>query len=599
MTRVIGPTGSRRRRRFLFAPILLAACTALFWIAGAQAVHDTGTFQLDGDASSATLGTPPATDDWDKVCHQYASPLPTGGCGTTSDTTGSTAGSWTSDGALNATIFVGGGSKDPQEISNWAWKDEAGGLPDKDNILHSFAVRYSLPNDPVDVPGGTGDLGNGTACPAGTFATCDVVYFGLDRLDNSGDAQSGFWFLQATVGLGTNKVGGATGFTGLHTPGDLLVISDFSNGGGTATITIHKWDPTCTATNKPDPDCADANLRQLETSTAAKCGPSVAAGDAFCGIVNPGTITMPWSFTDKSNTPDNGALNGEFYEAGINLSTLGLAGECFSSVVSETRSSTSTTATLKDFVIGNFAVCKPTLTTEASATVASPVTPGTAVHDTATITVSGGTSPTDPTGTVTFFLCGPIASGDCSTGGTNIGTGDLSGGTPDDGIATALSPDVNCAPPGTGCSTATGVNPLAPGRYCFRAEWPGDTTYPGALSATNDTTECFAVKDTSATATAQNWLPNDSATVTTAGGTAVAGTVVFTLYDSADCTGTVLGTFTDDSAPFTTNNQTVYTAPGKMISWRAVFTPSDPNAVTGSTSHCETSTVTINNDIGS
>jgi hypothetical protein len=48
MTRIIGPTGSGRRRRFLLAPILCTAALALFWIAGAQAVRDrsTGTCTL-------------------------------------------------------------------------------------------------------------------------------------------------------------------------------------------------------------------------------------------------------------------------------------------------------------------------------------------------------------------------------------------------------------------------------------------------------------------------------------------------------------------------------------------------------------------------
>jgi hypothetical protein len=42
MTRIIGPTGSGRRRRFLLVPILCTAALALFWIAGAQAVRDLG-----------------------------------------------------------------------------------------------------------------------------------------------------------------------------------------------------------------------------------------------------------------------------------------------------------------------------------------------------------------------------------------------------------------------------------------------------------------------------------------------------------------------------------------------------------------------------
>jgi hypothetical protein len=51
MTRVIGPTGSRRRRRFIIVPILLlAAAFALFFTAGAGAVHQLGVFELDGNA---------------------------------------------------------------------------------------------------------------------------------------------------------------------------------------------------------------------------------------------------------------------------------------------------------------------------------------------------------------------------------------------------------------------------------------------------------------------------------------------------------------------------------------------------------------------
>jgi hypothetical protein len=548
----------------------------LFWIAGASAVHDTGAFELDGNATndSTVLG-----DDWDNVCHEVTGT----DCSTSNNTTGAIAVSWTGDilnggtdpfaNDPNATIFTGGGSKDPQDVSNWAWKDGAGGLPDKDNLVHSFAARYSLPPDT--------DGTDGTLCPAGTASTCDVLFFGSDRFDNSGDAQQGFWFFQNKITLGTTKTGGGFNFDGVHKNGDLLIISDFSNGGTTSTISIYKWN-----------SAVSGNLELLASSTNANCA-TAAAGDAFCGIVNGSNgTTAPWPFTDKSGNTTY--LQGEFYEGGVNLSALGLSGECFSSVASETRSSTSTTATLKDFVLGQFKTCVPGMTTQASATVASPVLPGSPVHDTATITVTGGTNPPDPTGTVTFFLCGPIATGDCSTGGTNIGTGTLDGGAnTTDGIATAVSPDVN-----------TAASPLAAGRYCFRAEWPGDSNY-GPASHTDATVECFAVKDTSAISTAQNWLPNDSAHVTTGSGAAASGTVTFTLYPSADCTGTAITTFADrpvdGSGNAATNNSTfaIAVTPGETISWRATFTPSDPNAVGGSTSHCETSTVTINNDIGS
>jgi hypothetical protein len=559
-TRILGSPGSRRRRRFLLIPLLAMCAMASLYVTGAQAVHDTGAFELDGNATndSSVLG-----DDWDNVCHQVVG----SDCSTTSDTNGATAVSWVSEPNRTTSIFTGGGSKDPQDISNWAWKD-AGGLPDKDNLQHSFAARYSL----------TPDTTPPTLCPAGTAATCDVLFFGSDRFDNSGDAQQGFWFFQNKVDLGNVPKGGGFNFTGLHENGDLLIISDFSNGGTTSTISVYRWN-----------SAVSGNLELLQTSTNANCA-TVGGGDQFCGIVNPGPdhTAAPWSFTDKSGNHDY--INGEFYEGGVNLSTLGLSGECFSSVASETRSSTSTTATLKDFVLGQFAVCAPNMTTQASATVANPVTPGSAVHDTATITVTGATNPADPTGDVEFFLCGPIASGDCSTGGTDIGAGTLADSSnpanTHDGIAAAQSPDVN-----------TAANPLASGRYCFRAEWPGDSNYSGT-SFTNDTDECFAVKDTSATTTAQNWLPNDTASVTLGSGGTAGGTVVFSLYESADCTGTAVATFSDSTAPFASNNTSVYTT-AKTISWRAVFTPTNTTAVTGSTSRCETTVVTtVNNDSG-
>ena len=406
---------------------------------------------------------------------------------------------------------------------------------------------------------------------------CELLYFGSDRFDNSGDAQQGFWFFQDEITLGDVKSGGGFNFNGVHENGDLLVISDFSNGGTKSTITVYVWDDT-------DPD----NLKLLETSEDALCSDALAAGDPFCGIVNPNNGAIaPWSFTDKSG--NHTYLNGEFYEGGINLSLLGLGDECFASVASETRSSTSTTATLKDFVLGDFGTCEASMTTQVST--AGPVVPGFEVHDTATVV--GSSASNTPTGEVTFFLCGPIATGACTTGGTELtnvapqGTLSGSGAT-----ASANSPDVN-----------TDAAPLGPGRYCFRAEWPGDENYTDPLThfgGTAGTNECFTVKDTSSITTEQKWLPQDKATVTTTGGTAVSGTVVFSLYENGTCSGTAATTFTDTTVAtggvFETDNGTYRTSPGATISWSATFTPTDTNAVVGSTTtRCEKSVLTIDN----
>jgi hypothetical protein len=165
-----------------------------------------------------------------------------------------------------------------------------------------------------------------------------------------------------------------------------------------------------------------------------------------------------------------------------------------------------------------------TLATQVSAT--DPVFPAVAVHDTATVT--GNQDADTPSGTVTFFLCGPIPTGSCNTGGTNIGTGTLSGSG---ATASANSPDVN-----------TSASPLAAGRYCFRAEWPGDTHYPGALSefgGAGGTNECFTVRTIPTTTTT---TPSTGSGGTTAFGSSVTDHALVQATQSGD--GTPTGTVT-------------------------------------------------------
>jgi hypothetical protein len=556
---------------------VLGAASALVLAMGiaipaALAVHDTGAFELDGNATNAAA-TP--GDDWDNVCHQVLG----NDCSTTDNTNGATAVDWVAEPNLNSTIFTGGGSKDPQEISNWQWKNGAGGLPDKDNLLHSFAARYSLPS--------TGAT-TGT-CPSGTALKCELLYFGSDRYDNSGDAQQGFWFFQNEITLNGTTSGT---FNGLHKEGDLLVVSDFSNGGTTSTITVYSWDPTCTKAAGPNPtagQCGDANLRVLATSTNASCN-GAGTGDKFCGLVNASTITMPWSFTDKSGTLNNGALNGEFYEGGVNLSQLGLADRCFQSVASETRSSTSTTATLKDFILGKFGACKTEVHTtpkdaDGNGIPAGGLSIGTGsvqVTDQATVTVTGTTT---WTGNLQFSLCGPAAAA-CATGGTAIGSPISISNTPTQPISSVKA-------------TVTSV-----GTYCWRADFTSTTT--GVPNGSDGSaTECFTVNPVTPQLSTQAGAGpvdlgqpiTDEATLTetankpgtpvinptTAGGPA-GGTIIFTAYGPDSCTTVA---FTSD--PVSVSGDATYgpvsftpTAPG-TYHWAAVYSGDPPN--TNGTSH--------------
>jgi hypothetical protein len=598
---------NRQGRRLLTSLAVLALVSGTL-VVGSAVVASTpaNLFELDGNATSGSepAATPP--DDWDRVCHEVTG----ADCSTSNDTNGATAVAWTTDthGAIgplgectgnNCTIFTGGGSKDPIDISSWAWKDNAGGLPDKDNLLHGFAARYSIPSS-ATCPGPAGDTTGAT--------TCDMLFFGNDRYDNSGDAQQGFWFFQNQIGLGTNSVGGGSGFTSSNAPefhrnGDLLLISDFSNGGTTSTITVYSWDDTCLkGATKPAPgDCGDANLRLLATSAAANCNPADPAISGFCGIVNPtdGTVS-PWSFTDKSG--NSTYLQGELFEGGVNLSSLGLESECFASVASETRSSQSTTATLKDFVLGNFGKCETTLSTSANFSAGTTIGGGSVSSgtDSATLSVSGAQT---WAGQLDFYLCGPMASGVCDAGGVQV-------------TSTAVS-QATLQPIASGTATLTSA-----GRYCWFAKFTPDAAtlakgvkgaeHDGSGGATN--AECFTVaKVTPSLTTNAGSSPVDLGTAVTDQATlsgaakepgtngasnggnatypsinatdgAYAGTIEFTLKGPADsgCGSNASGTGTNPqtvNVDTTTGNKTYgpvsFTpdSPGKFH-WQATYTNS-------------------------
>jgi hypothetical protein len=568
-------TGTRCRRRWLTAGLAVASSTAAviaLAVVPAFAVHDTGAFELDGNATNnpAVSG-----DDWDNVCHQVTG----SDCSTANNTNGATAVDWVAESNVNATIFTGGGSKDPLDVNNWAWKDGAGGLPAKDNLLHSFAARYTLPS--------TGS--NTGTCPSGNASTCQVLYFGSDRLDNSGDAQQGFWFFQNQI----STVGTSSGtFSGVHKDGDLLVVSDFSVGGTTSIISVFEWNTACTKAGVTvgSNTCADTNLLTLASSNSANCA-SATTGDKFCGIVNASTITMPWSFVDKSGTPNNQALNGEFYEGGVNLSTLGLADRCFQSVESETRSSTSTSATLKDFILGNFGSCKTTVKTTPTDASGGPVPAGgfsigtgsVDVADHANVTVSGVST---WSGSVQFSLCGPSAA-DCTSGGTTIGSP-----VPIDNTTTQ--------PISSPTATVTSV-----GTYCWRGDFtPSAASAAAGVSSGTDGSsgECFTVNPVTpplTTTAGQDVLLGNPVTDTAVlsgtsnqpgtpvingpPGAPAGGTITFTLV-KADCATLATGTGTNPQSVAVSGDGTygpVSFTPDAVgtYHWKATYTPAagDPN----------------------
>jgi len=233
------------------------------------------------------------------------------------------------------------------------------------------------------------------------------------------------------------------------------------------------------------------------------------------------------------------------------------------------------------------------MSTQTSTT--TPVFPGVAVHDTATVVGSQATH--TPSGNVTFFLCGPTALNSttpCSSGGTQLSPdGTLSGsGT----TASADSADVN-----------TAGAPLAAGRYCFRAVWPGDTNYPGSITefgGSQGTNECFVVSQittttqttpspgTGGTATFGTSV-TDHAVITAAqsGGGPITGTVTFYVCDPTQVSGGHCSSSTGTLVNSTSNLTDLGTTPpsasadssavtvNKTGTWcfAAVYTPNTGN----------------------
>jgi len=203
---------------------------------------------------------------------------------------------------------------------------------------------------------------------------------------------------------------------------------------------------------------------------------------------------------------------------------------------------------------------------------------GNSFYDTAT--VSGGYLPADPTspggGTVTFNLYGPFTSPGAVSCTTSIQLTSNVAGTP---IGT------------TDASYTSSVNPFTPaqvGIYQFVATYNGNHNNLTASTSCGDTSEQVTV--TPATPSlATTILLSDTVKVTgVTGAGPISGTVVFTLFPSNDCSGTVLSTQNgtlDTNGMATTPNAVAVNANG-VYSWRVTFTPSSGSNYTSASTTC-------------
>jgi uncharacterized repeat protein (TIGR01451 family) len=414
--------------------------TGLVWAAQpGVAVHDTGMFELDGNVGHDAATTLPY--DWASLFGAGGSRLVT----PDPDNGPLLASGFISDAAVADSSYFAS-NKDTEPIANWGCT-VVNNPTNKDDLLNAYAALIQIPANAPDNAGHT------------------VLYLGSERDSNNGDAFAGFWLLKDNA-VGCSAPGA---FSGHHTDGDILLVSDYTNGGGNQGTTVYRWTG----------NDATGTLVKQDALDGAECSGN--GSDAACAIANDATITSAWSPTSHpANT---------FIESGIDLTTLlGSAGGCFTSFLAETRTSQQLSATLKDYAAGQFNTCpEPPITTTATPG-GGLVSPGTAQHDVAEVAAVGN-RPT-PTGDVTFFLCAPadVTAAGCPTGGAQVGS------------AVALNNGAATS------ATASGAATTPTGKYCWRVEYTPDAASMGkylASSHTNATTECFTVVHGAPTVTTQ------------------------------------------------------------------------------------------------
>lgn len=373
-------------------------------------VEDLGLFELDGDATQDDSSPPPF--DWETLYNN----LPSGA------TTGGTPGvvyTFKSDPEDPQRIFSGG-VKDIQDISSnvanekvWTWT--TGSVPDKSNIKNAYAASLIDP--------GSGDR---------------LIYFGADRFSNVGDTFMAFWFFKNKVVIPEGSTGEFSGThasaeydpdTDLQTKnGDALVLVNFPQANNAVPlIQVVEWDNTCggqggekvVKNNYQNSDCVANNLRLITggEGAGAICDVPPASGGGnpdACAITNDMTVFSPWDYTSKDGFVDEFPFE-TFFEGGINLTNLFPNSDgCFASFMAETRSSSSFSADLKDFVLADFPVCSTDIATEIHSNTVDEtdhstdyqtpnggVPAGSGVHDLAKLTF-GAPAGVNVLGTVTF-----------------------------------------------------------------------------------------------------------------------------------------------------------------------------------------------------
>ncbi len=293
-----------------------------------------------------------------------------------------------------------------------------------------------------------------TPCSSGTDTLLDTVDLSGSTNPDTVDSTSftptgaGYWCFEAVYSGDTNYTGSSDDSTG--------ECFDVTQG---------------TSSTVSTPSAAHVVLGSTETDSA-----SVTGSD---GAVDP-TGSVTFYECGPSETSCNSTTGTEFDAENLSIGNPAAASSasflptsagkwCFAAVYSGDTNYTGSSDTTSDECF--------TVKQAASTSVSKPSSTGvvlkTSVYD--TVTVTGNSTGGAPTGTVTFYECGPEpAPQNCTDEVNNLGTTALTPGASD--ASTARSPS---------------FKPTEAGWYCFSSYYSGDSNYDNSSDTTTD--ECFDV----------------------------------------------------------------------------------------------------------
>ena len=393
------------------------------------------------------------------------------------------SGDKTTCGTGDPTVYTGAGSEKNGDLLDGETYS-TGSVPAKDDLANVYAVALRT-------------------------ATVYEIFFGAERnyTSGQGDSHIDFEFLQADV---TSDGGCSGSISGDRTQGDFLLAVDFGKGGTLGGNTLYKW--YCTTPSTDGTVCNEGSYVE-EGSESVTFG--VNSSPINCG---------GWACRHADGSFEATVDSNKFMEGGIDLQALDFTG-CTHTFLPHTRSSTSFTATLKDFAIATFNSCgEPAITTTPDPTSGNI---GDLLKDKATLsgTVNG-------TGTITFKLYGPSQT-TCT--GTPVHTEDVT---------------VN----GNGdYTTPTGHTANAAGTWRWVASYSGDAINPAPDPTACDDEQVTINKNSPTVSTTVHPAgpinvgadAYDSATLHDAT-TNAGGTVTYKLYSDNACT-TLVADLTPDT----------------------------------------------------